>query len=222
MDRDRRKAANLRQRSSSPAYASASPASVTTAVFPPLRRAYLLDGEGERESVHDVAIEARAYEEAWSYLQRQPDPDDVELKLQVELLNALLGNGNVDRYEEWVPTYLLRQRLGAVVGEVVGEHRVRTLVGQLRDRGLLIASRRTGGYKLPTSVGDLHDFVDTQNAQLTPMLRRMAKARETVKRATDGALDILSNEVHRPLRIVVDAFGPWPEGAPAPDGELVE
>jgi hypothetical protein len=101
------------------------------------------------------------------------------------------------------------ERLNIIAPEPLSEQSFRSVIGKLRDAGLLIASKTTGGYKLPTSMADMIEFVNRQNSQLTPMIHRVQVARQTVRRATDNAVDILAAPEFQNLRAAVMAASGW-------------
>jgi len=77
------------------------------------------------------------------------------------------------------------------------------VVGNLRDKGILIASGRDG-YKIPSSSKDLDSFINHGKRIVLPMLNRIKEAREAVKLATGNELDILEKEIFSELRELFD------------------
>jgi biotin operon repressor len=73
------------------------------------------------------------------------------------------------------------------------------VVGNLRDKGVLIASSRQG-YKIPTCSQDLDNFINHGKRIVLPMLHRIEQARNTIKLATNNELDILEKETFVELR----------------------
>ena len=95
------------------------------------------------------------------------------------------------------------------IHEIISEQRLRNIIGRMRDRGLLIVSRHAGGYRIASCIADLHEYLNTQNTVVEPIIARIAKLRETVLRATaDHAIDILQRAEYTRLRTVVDALSP--------------
>ena len=159
---------------------------------------------------YDHAIEARAVLDAEEFLRTHGNTDDPETILMVGIVRKLLEAlawGDAC----WVSTEALMDYLNALSPEPISEQSFRGLIGRLRDTGLLIASRTSGGYKIPTSMGDMIEFLNRQNSQLAPMIERVRLARETVRRATDNAVDILAYPEFGNLQNAVDAAGLWCE-----------
>lgn len=71
---------------------------------------------------------------------------------------------------------------------------MREIIGPLRDEGILIASTRDG-YKLPTSIDDLREYVEFSRSTAMPILRRIEKSREKILEITDGKVDILDEDL---------------------------
>lgn len=84
-----------------------------------------------------------------------------------------------------------------------------TVIGSLRDQGLMIASSAKGddkGYRFPTSAHDLRKFLDHGNSLVLPILNRIRICREMVKLATGGGLDILEKEEFSKLTSLVEGL----------------
>jgi hypothetical protein len=157
----------------------------------------------------DYEIEIRAVAEAEDFLLAHEGTDDPDRRLQVACLRLLLSR--CVAADTWVPTHAISACLNAVADEPVTEQALRGIIGRLRDQGVLISSRTAGGYKLPTSYDDVIEFLNRQNSQIAPMLSRVRKARDTVRRATRGTLDILRSPEYSGLKAAVEV----PEQAPS-------
>jgi len=95
------------------------------------------------------------------------------------------------------------EHIRARTGRKVSLHYFQTkVIAQLRDAGVLIASS-SRGYKLPASQSDLYDFVNHSNTIIEPMLSRVKRFRDQIYTATDGEVDILSQEEYALIRKVV-------------------
>jgi hypothetical protein len=104
-----------------------------------------------------------------------------------------------------------------------GEHRDEqwlrsTVIGRLRDAGVLIASTRVGGYKIPNSIQNINAFVALAEHVVPAMLQRVTRARDAVLLITSGRVDVLEGEHLDVLRRAVEAIpGPADGGATAPE-----
>ncbi len=160
-------------------------------------------------TTHDMAIERRAVAEAERFVEEFAGTQDPSRQAQVGFVYAFLGHNHLQRSDDWVATETLRARYREKFGQDIELQKLRGIIGVLRDTGLLIASRSAGGYKLPTSAADLHDFVDNCNSKIGPMVARIRKVRETIKRTTDPPLDILNDPEFKDLKKALDATPDW-------------
>jgi ATP-dependent RNA circularization protein (DNA/RNA ligase family) len=77
------------------------------------------------------------------------------------------------------------------------------VVGNLRDKGILISSSRSD-YKIPTSAKDLDSFINLGKRIILPMLNRIKEARNAIKLATNNELDLLSKAEFKQLKDLLD------------------
>ena len=66
------------------------------------------------------------------------------------------------------------------------------VVGNLRDKGILISSSRNG-YKIPANKQDLESFIKHGNRIILPMVNRIREMQKAIKLATGNELDLLDN-----------------------------
>lgn len=79
----------------------------------------------------------------------------------------------------------------------------RNIIANLRDNGILIASNRDG-YKLPTSVKDLKDYINHGNKIIFALIRRIEECRNSLLLATTNDFDILKENEFRDLKELID------------------
>ena len=77
------------------------------------------------------------------------------------------------------------------------------LIGRLRDKGILISSSRSG-YKIPTNILEIKNFIRHGNDTIFPMLRRINECRKAIKLATNNSLDILDENEFKRLKELID------------------
>ena len=87
--------------------------------------------------------------------------------------------------------------------KIPDEYFMSKVVGNLRDKGVLIASGRNG-YKIPTTASDLDSFVKHGNRIILPMLNRISVAREAIKLATMNELDLLEQPEYAELKNMIE------------------
>ena len=73
------------------------------------------------------------------------------------------------------------------------------IIGNLRDKGVLIASSRDG-YKIPTSANDLKKFINHGRTIIFPLLRRIEECRNAILLATANEYDILNEPEFKKLK----------------------
>jgi hypothetical protein len=136
-------------------------------------------------------------------------------RAQLVTLKKLLYELRFGDPRTYIPTQVLRETLEAV-GESHSDQWLRsTVIAQLRDAGVLIASSPQG-YKIPVAMGDVRDFVAVTDTVVHPMLNRVARAREAVLLITRGRVDVLAGDRFSQLRAAVDAIRST-DRKPAPD-----
>lgn len=171
--------------------------------FPPKKRVarYMVAAA----SPHDEDIRRRDVRGAEAFLQAHLGTDQENLRASVVCLQLLLRHFHLERDDDWISTSSFASEIQKELRVPVDDRRVRRAIGMLRDKDVLVASRHTGGYKLPTSEADLLHYLDTQDTVLRPMVRRVKTAWEITKSATGGRLDILEHPKYETLNAVVRA-----------------
>jgi hypothetical protein len=111
----------------------------------------------------------------------------------VEALRFLLFFFNTVNENEYVPTGRLLEALAQTVPAGSSEFQVRKIIALLRDNGVIVASS-SKGYKIPSSIQDVMDFVDRYDSIVGPMVKRVRAAREDLLLLTDRELDILEGD----------------------------
>jgi hypothetical protein len=79
------------------------------------------------------------------------------------------------------------------------------VIAKLRDEGILISSSALG-YKLPANEADLYNFINHNTAIIHPMLSRIKKCRDQIRKATGQELDILAPEEYHFVRKFFDVL----------------
>jgi hypothetical protein len=167
----------------------------------------------------DVRIRARAIAAAEERINAIAESPDVKHAQETCVLQELLAFNHLERSDDWLPGDELRQRCSAVLDDVLSDRAFQNIVARLRDAGIPVSAKAEGGYKLATCHDDLLHFVNSQDAKVGPMLRRVRIVRDAVRRATDGAVDILSAGRYANLRTAVEATQTW---EPKLDGDTHE
>jgi hypothetical protein len=174
--------------------------------FPPDHRSYYIEA-AKGESAFDPEIATAGFNSANLFLGKQKveTKEDTDKINCVKLLLLYFNNYGVHKY---ITTSELIRHLNVGRPEVLTEHTFRTkVIGQIRDAGVLVVSSSTGsnkGYKLPSSVEDLHKFVNHGNSMILPMLHRIKIIRDKIKLATLNQTDIVAKGEFDELRTLLD------------------
>lgn len=180
------------------------PVSIGIEDWPPAR---LLGGLTEEPAPtgYDDLIKEQSIRQASIFIMENAESTDPDIALQVEVLLYLLYHFNAVSSSTYVSTDEMLSMIRESDGSPVTMHRFRLkVIGRLRDEGVIIASS-SRGYKIPSSVHDLYDFVNHANSILVPMLSRLEMARRSILIASNGACDILGRAEYEHIRMLVES-----------------
>lgn len=127
---------------------------------------------------------------------------------QINCVKLLLLYFKAYDYRKYVSTHEIINQLSVDRKVPMKLQYFRTkVIGELRDKGLIIASKSSGlktGYKIPTSAEDLYHFVNHGNSIIIPMLARIKRCRDQINLATRKELDILNKPEYSELKKILD------------------
>lgn len=173
--------------------------------FPYNDNHYLYETTGVERSTYDIKIERKAIEIAYRHIEENINSSKVEIQEQIHSLQFLLSDYHLFNGENWVPTWELKEKYQGTFSAKISDQKMRSIIGKLRDKKVLIVSRRSGGYKIPTKESELYEYLSTQNMTITPMIARIKKAHDLIKRATDENVNILEKPEFSSLKRIVEA-----------------
>lgn len=123
---------------------------------------------------------------------------------QINFLKLLLLFQRINVKNRYVTTSEIFSHLNSSRATKIQPEYFRTMiVGNLRDKGILISSSRDG-YKIPTSAKDLDNFINLGKRIILPMLNRINEARNAIRLATGNDLDLLNKEEFKELKMILD------------------
>jgi hypothetical protein len=158
------------------------------------------------ETSFDSRIAEASISRIHDFLDRETGTAQKEID-QIRFLRLLLWHLRVSLVNEYMTTSEILSHLNQNRDNVMGEESFRnSVVGPLRDKGILIASNssKKGGYKIPTSAKDLDSFIRHGNRIIMPMLGRINIARKAIKLATTNEFDLLEKNEYKGLRELLD------------------
>ena len=168
-------------------------------------RDYSLDEHIETniDEEFDKKIAELSYVRAIDFIEKEKMDSQQKID-QANFLKLLLLLQRVYPKNKYTTTNELMRHMNQGREEYLKEKYFRTkVVGNLRDRGILIASSRTG-YKIPTTERDLNSFINHGKRIILPMLNRINEARKAIKLATGNDVDILKKPEFDELKKLLD------------------
>lgn len=134
------------------------------------------------------------------------DSDEI-VRAQVETLKYLLFHAQFVSDTTFVMTnkILDHLRVNARVENMTSRQFQSTVISKLRDANVIIANGPKG-YKIPVNDSDMTSFVNHANSIILPMLARLNRAREELRIASLGDIDILSFPEFTQLREILEVF----------------
>lgn len=153
---------------------------------------------------YDEEVAQLCFQRAVNFIENHQLEDDPIVKAQVVVLKYLLFRFMNNDTRGYIYTgELCAQLKRSSIGEVT-EHRFRThIIGKLRDKGVIIASSNRG-YKIPSKVSELRDYINHDAKIVFPMLARLKKCRDLVKLSTTNKIDLLDNSDFTYLKTYFD------------------
>lgn len=159
--------------------------------------------QNENMRPYDEVILKQAVNLAYQYIDRSGNTEDIDEKDRVDFLKFLLFKVH-ENHNAYIYASEILDNLNAIRSHKMNEHYFRSnIVSKLRDKGLLIASSNKG-YKLPTCIEDLYDFVNLTSLNIHPMIQRITKCRDQILLATNNEVDILDKAEYEDIKRIVE------------------
>ncbi|MCM3768157.1 DUF3800 domain-containing protein [Neobacillus niacini] len=167
-------------------------------------RNFLVDPtKNENKTPYDDVILKQAVNLAYQYIDKTGNIEDIDEKDRIDYLKFLLFK-TYQNPNEYISTHEILDNLNAIRNQKINIHYFRSnIVSKLRDNGLLIASSNKG-YKLPTCIEDLYDFVNLTSLNIHPMIQRITKCRDQILLASNNEIDILDKAEYEDIKKIVE------------------
>ncbi|WP_455715271.1 DUF3800 domain-containing protein [Anaerosporobacter sp.] len=153
---------------------------------------------------YDIEISNICLRHIQGFLHRYEETTDEGRVYQVIVLKYLCFRFLNNDTRKYISTKELIGNLRYRTGKAVTMQFFRTrIIAKLRDEGVIIASSPKG-YKIPSKVEELYDFINHGTTIIIPMLARLKKCRDNIKIGTNGELDLFDNSEYRTLKEFFD------------------
>ena len=175
-------------------------------IYPKTFKTYVLENSPLADD-YDEDIAQLCFAQAVKYIEKNADANDPEIKAQVIVLQYLLFRFMNNGTRGYIYTNELREQIrSSEIGKISESTFRMRIIGQLRDKGVIIASSQKG-YKIPSKRAELYDFINHDAKIVIPMLSRLKKCRDLVKLATANELDLLDQPEYEQLKNYFDQSG---------------
>lgn len=172
-------------------------------VWPPERFNY---NPGEDANEYDKMVENYCVSQAKDFIKRNITNEDEYIQLQIDTLKYLLYHYAFSDDAEYVRTKEILESINAARADVISEHIFRSqIIAKLREGEVIIGSSNKG-LKIPTSVKDLREHIEQINVMISPMAKRVIKARRQIKLLTQGKIDLFLDDRYKLLQKLAEEF----------------
>lgn len=153
-------------------------------------------------SDYDFDIANIAYRRAVDYIGQHEEAGNIGCCVLKYLLFRFMHNS----YRKYISTKELIGFLSRMGYEKLSTQTFRTkAIAPLRDAGVIIASSKNG-YKLPTTKGEVRDFINHSQGIIMPMLSRLDKCLDTIRVGSAGTIDFFNEPEFENLRKLRDSL----------------
>jgi len=165
-----------------------------------------IDLPGIESSEFDKIIMEVNIEKAMIVLDELREAPEKENLLKHAILNELISIEMRSIANKW-RIYKTRNELLKLSGfsGMASRNFQAKVVRPLRESGIIIAGT-TNGYKIATSLRDIHEDIEDDEAKIIPTIKALLSIRKTVKIITSNELDILNSYDSQLLKAVIMAF----------------
>ena len=163
---------------------------------------YSCSGIGSEEKEYDKKVSMHCYHLAARYVVTHRYDEDDAVRLKVRFLDQLIFHFDYSDRDR----YLQTSEIAAYINKFSAQKKdsryiTRNIVGGLRQDGMIIASANAGGYKIPTKLEDIYDYLNHCNSILVPMLSKIFTCHNIVKQLTLNNVNLLDKDQYKQMRI---------------------
>jgi hypothetical protein len=169
--------------------------------FPKQYQSYDL-AEYENDKNFDPVISQLGLNRANEFIEKTKAIGQEEID-QINFINLLLLYYRAYDHKKYISTQELLNHLNINRNGELKEQYFRTkIIGKIRDKGVLISSSNNG-YKLPSNISDIKNFVNQGKKIILPMLNRIKVCHEAIKLASNNEIDILDMDEFKILKKII-------------------
>lgn len=155
---------------------------------------------------YDKDIAELCLKQAVIFINKYQNEDDERRKVQIIVLEYLLFRFMNNDLRKYIPTKEIMHQLDYMGIEKIPVQSFRTkIIGNLRDNDVIISSS-SKGYKIPSKLTELFDFINHGTSIIIPMLERLKKCRDLVKLGTANELDLFDHTEYSSLKKYFDQY----------------
>ncbi|MCG3179678.1 MAG: hypothetical protein BIFFINMI_02019 [Phycisphaerae bacterium] len=155
--------------------------------------------------VEDTAVRGLSFRRAEAFVERNHASDDEDVRHQVQCLKYLVFYAAHIDSEAYVHAPEIIASIQVPRAMTLRQFQTRVIAG-LRDADVLIASD-SRGYKLPSGMNDVVNYLRWTNKQVEPMVTRARRMAQAIELASNGQVRLLDAEEFAFLR----GPSPYPE-----------
>ncbi|RRV30430.1 MULTISPECIES: DUF3800 domain-containing protein [Pseudomonas] len=155
------------------------------------------------QKVYEIAIKS-----AYDYLSKTPKSADQSKRLQTAILKFLLFKNTLEGTSNYISTVEIENHLKNIGLTDITQQMLRTGgIAKLRDESVIIASS-PNGYKIPTSLSDIQDYLNKVTSQIIPILDRVKKMHNHYRTQSAGTLEMINKDSAGDLCNLIEASDP--------------
>lgn len=160
------------------------------------------------DSDHDKEIAELSLRIVDEFCLNNSGSDEIEVKQQIAILQYLRFRFTQNQFRRYISTReLMNHLLNSGFDKIsVSTFRMK-IIAKLRDEGVILASS-ANGYKIPSKVSEVYDFINHGKNVILPMLNRLKKCNDTIRLATNNTLNLFERAEYKELAELLDIKNP--------------